>query len=70
MHEENKLRAERIACAATAVQAYNDNQDDPEAMAADFLADLRHFCDLHSLDFGKVDQRGRAAYVDEIGAPA
>lgn len=68
MHEENKTRAQRILRAATAVEAYTDNREDPDQLAADLLADLRHFCDLHSLDFAAMDERGRAAYLEELEA--
>jgi hypothetical protein len=69
MNTENQIRAERILCAATAVEAYNDNKDDPATIAADLLADLRHFCDLHGLPFEEMDTRGREAYLDEIEEP-
>ena len=46
MNEENKTRANRIRCAALSVDAYSEIKDDPAAVAADLLADLRHFCDL------------------------
>ena len=65
MNEENKTRANRILCAATAVETYIENRDDPAAMAADMLADLRHFCDLHGLDFADCDRRGRDHYTNE-----
>lgn len=69
MHKENKTRAQRILCAATAVEAYADNREDPDQLAADMLADLRHFCDLYGLDFSIMDKRGRAAYLEELEEP-
>ena len=69
MHTENKTRAERIVCAATAVEAYIDNRDDPAAIAADMLTDLRHFCDLHDLPFHEMDSRAHEAYLDELQDP-
>lgn len=69
MHPENRMRAERILCAATAVEAYADSREAPDEMASDLLADLRHFCDLHGLDFAAVDERGRAAYLEELQEP-
>ena len=69
MHRENEIRAGRIVAAAAAVCAYQDNREDPDQLAADILADLRHFCDLHSLDFAAMDKRGRAAYLEEVQEP-
>ena len=69
MNTENQIRAERILCAATAVEAYCDNMEEPDQLAADLLADLRHFCDLHGLDFAALDRRGRAAYLEELEEP-
>ena len=66
MKEENELRADRILCAATAVEAYNEIKDDPAALAADLLTDLRHFCDLHGLPFHEMDTRAHEAYLDEL----
>ena len=68
MTDENKARAERILCAATAVEAYRDNQDNPATLAADLLADLRHFCDLHGLPFHELDADAHEAYLDELEA--
>jgi len=56
-------------CAATAVEAYRDNMEEPDQLAADMLADLRHFCDLNGLDFAALDRRGRIAYLEEIEEP-
>lgn len=69
MHEDNKRRANRILCAATAVEAYADSRENPDELAADLLADLRHFCDLHGLDFAAADALGRAAYLEELEEP-
>ena len=66
MTDENKARAERILCAATAVEAYNDVKDDPATLAADLLADMRHFCDLHGLNFDEMNALGQWAYLNEI----
>ena len=65
MTDENKARAERILCAVTAVEAYRDNQDNPATLAADLLADLRHYCDAHNIDFADCDRRGRDHYTNE-----
>ena len=69
MNEENKTRANRILCAALSVDAYSEIKDDPAAVAADMLADLRHFCDLHGLPFEEMNTRGHEAYLDEIEEP-
>lgn len=66
MKPENMTRAERILCAATAVEAYADSRKDPDQLAADMLADLRHFCDMMGLDFDAADRQGREAYLEEI----
>jgi hypothetical protein len=65
MNEENQMRASRIFCAAAAVKAYRDNIKEPDQLAADMLADLRHFCDSHGLNFDDVSQRGECAYSEE-----
>ena len=70
MHEDNQIRATRILCAATAVEAYRDNMEEPDQLAADMLADLRHFCDLNGLSFDDLNQRGRTAYLEEIEEPS
>jgi hypothetical protein len=44
--------------------------EEPDQLAADMLADLRHFCDLNGLSFDDLNQRGRAAYLEEIEEPA
>lgn len=31
----------------------------------DLLADLRHYCDGHSLDFGKLDRHAYGLYIEE-----
>lgn len=66
MHEENKIRAQRIQCAATAIEPYANNIGEPDLLAADILADMRHYCDLHGLDFDDVNRRGQIAYDAEI----
>lgn len=66
MRDENKARAERILCAATAVEAYRDNKDNPATLAADLLADLRHFCDLHGLPFHEMNADAHEVYLDEL----
>jgi hypothetical protein len=70
MTDENQIRAERILCAATAVEAYRDNREEPDQLAADMLADLRHFCDLHGLSFDLINAQGHWAYLEEIEEPA
>ena len=69
MNEENKLRANRILCAATAVEAYRDSMDTPSSLARDILADLRHFCDLHELPFSEMNDSAEEIYQDEAQEP-
>lgn len=66
MTDENQARANRILCAAAAVEAYSDSRDDPATLAADLLADLRHFCDLHKIDFAHCYLRAAENYLDEL----
>jgi hypothetical protein len=69
MSPENRLRADRILCAATAVEAYQDSREEPNQLAADLLADLRHFCDLQGLQFDEVNAQGHGAYLSELEDP-
>ena len=32
------------------------------------LTDLRHLCDVHGFDFGAIDRRAYAGYVEETSA--
>ena len=36
-------------------------------VVADFLADLRHYCDAHDLDFADLDRRAYGNYTAEKG---
>ena len=65
MNEENKLRANRILCAATAVEAWRDSMGTPSSLARDILTDLRHFCDLHGLPFSEMNESAEEMYQAE-----
>lgn len=53
---------------------YTDHHDsngrisagDMEFFVSDVLADLRHFCDAHGLDFACCDKRARGHYIAEL----
>jgi hypothetical protein len=48
-----------------AAQRY-DCPDEPDTVVKDMLADLRHYCDEHDLDFAELDQKSYAYYLDEV----
>jgi len=37
-----------------------------DILVTDLLADIRHFCDDHELDFGELDRRACGCYLKEI----
>lgn len=41
--------------------------EEPETVVGDFLADLRHWCDAHGVDFALADTNGYGHYVAELG---
>ena len=53
---------------------YTDHHDangrigavDMEFFVSDVLADLRHFCDAHGLDFADCDKRARGYYIADL----
>ncbi|MDE2104549.1 MAG: hypothetical protein KGL39_45360 [Patescibacteria group bacterium] len=46
---------------------YNLTRSEPcDTPVVDILADLRHFCDAHQLDFATCDRRGRNHYLAEL----
>jgi len=71
-HPCNAARAKRIKLL---YPAYADHHDDRGVLlghhgfVADVLADLRHYCDAHGLDFADRDRVGRTHYVVELGDP-
>lgn len=42
-----------------------DCPDEPDTVVKDMLADLRHYCDEHNLDFAELDKKAYAYYCDE-----
>jgi hypothetical protein len=71
-HHENATRAKRIELLHP---AYTDHHDVPGVLAdhkffvAAVLADLRHYCDVHGLDFDDSDRLGLAHYTEELADP-
>lgn len=59
---ENARRAKR---AATALAAYADG-DDRGAPVVDLLADIRHYCAKHDLDFEREDALANGHFAAEI----
>ena len=66
--ENNATRADR-AFRLTLVyrQWIGADEDDPETVLADLLADLMHNADTESTDFDAVLDRARRRYEDESG---
>jgi hypothetical protein len=60
----NADRANRCNAALT---AYNDDYDNV-ANLVDFLADARHWCDVHGLSFGDLDRIAYQHYLEECSA--
>jgi len=56
----NKERVKRAESALMA--AYGE-----EMAVRDLLADLRHYCDAHKLDYGAEDKSAYGHYLAEIG---
>lgn len=59
--------ASRVAKIEAVFRAFYDADvnNDPEANVSDLLADVRHFCQAHSLDFAAVDRRAYRYYIVE-----
>jgi len=43
-----------------------DCPDEPDTVVKDMLADLRHYCDEHGLDFAELDKKAHTYYRDEV----
>ena len=67
--ENNATRADR-AFRLTLVyrQWIGADEDDPETVLADLLADLMHNADTEGSDFDAVLDRARSHYAEEVGA--
>ena len=59
-----KDRADRAEAALA--YFFELEQGDPGAAVTDALADLRHFCDRHSLCFGDLDRTAYSHYLAEL----
>ena len=67
--KERCREVEQIA-ETTFGKRYADQQEqivDAEAFVIDLLAGLRHFCDGHDLDFGKLDRLAYQRYLEQVG---
>ncbi|VWC79201.1 hypothetical protein BLA39750_01071 [Burkholderia lata] len=69
-----KMRVARVKQAMKAWRVADESCDDaasntePDTLAvACLLADLRHYCDAHGLDFSAMDRGGYADYCDQLG---
>ena len=49
-----------------ASKALTDYMDGPDALVRDLLADLRHYCDAHNIDFADEDRVGYHNYIEEL----
>ena len=62
MPENPNLR--RATRALIAVRTTTD-ANDIETRISDLLANVRHLCDAHKLDYGRLDRRGHNAYLGD-----
>jgi len=63
----NAMRADRVARALARYQgeALEELVQHRERVITDILADLRHYCDHHQLDFSTLDRMAYLKYVNE-----
>lgn len=64
-HPDNVKRGER---AAVALKTYTDRQDGLDCVR-DLLADLRHYCDTHGINYGDEDDLAHENYLSEVNDP-
>lgn len=67
MLEKNEHRARRMLVLVDQYQMRHDPGEDEEIVLSDMLADMRHLCDLHSLDYTRIVIRGGMHYLAELG---
>jgi len=48
------------------ISAHYDSPDEPQTLVQDILADLRHYCDAHDLDWNVCLSWSRSYYLDEL----
>ena len=46
-------------------KALKDHDGDRARDVTELLADIRHYCDVHSLDYGKLDSHGYQQYLED-----
>jgi hypothetical protein len=49
-------------------QHIKDGPETPSEAITDLLADIRHYCDTHDLNFAELDHVAYGHYLDEKGA--
>jgi hypothetical protein len=64
--ETRKENARRVRRAETALTDYLADDGDPRISVRDLLADLRHYCDAHGINFGEEDRMAHYNYLAEI----
>jgi len=62
-HYRNKSADKVQTCAN---EYYWSSDGDPATIVQDMLADLRHYCDRHDLDFESRNQAAHQYYLDEL----
>lgn len=68
-HERHKLAVNLLQTLAPLYGLGVDNgewADSAEQLITDTLSDLRHACDLKSLDFAELDEQAQRHYVSEV----
>lgn len=62
--QTNRARSSRIAALLWDVR---ETTDSPSEAVTGLLADLRHYCDAHALDFAQLDRVAYRHYTAEKG---
>ena len=62
----NLSRAARIHVAKKRYCRGEYDDESPETFAVDLLADIRHFCDKHQLEFHKLNKLAYGHYTAEV----
>lgn len=67
MTQANKRRAYRVTnFVGEYALEFNGGDGDLQTTIGDILSDLRHFADLHDLDFDEADRMGGVHYSAEV----
>ena len=65
-HPDNVKRGER---AAISLRAHPMFSEEYTLDIRDLLADLRHHCDTHGIDFAEEDRIAHRNYISEVNDP-